>query len=153
MVERESGGFRQGLALGIAAGLAVAFTLGSLTALTRWRVPARAPQDAGKDKTKSKKVKSSKNSPAETSAFEFPPIGTLRSCFRECRGTPRQGLFVSGGVRLLSSPLLCSALLCAALLCSALLIPWLLASSPASTSTTATTPSTLDTGAVDERLH
>ena len=23
----------------------------------------------------------------------FPPVGTLRSCFRECRGTPRQGSF------------------------------------------------------------
>ena len=29
----------------------------------------------------------------DNSAFEFPPIGTIRSCFRECRGTPRQGSF------------------------------------------------------------
>ena len=28
--------------------------------------------------------------------IEFPPIGIIRSCFRECRGTPRQGSFAPG---------------------------------------------------------
>ena len=37
--------------------------------------------------------KSSHNTDQNFFPFEFPPIGRIRSCFRECRGTPRQGSF------------------------------------------------------------
>ena len=35
-------------------------------------------------------VKKKKNQPEEYPVYS---IGTVRSCFRECRGTPRQGLY------------------------------------------------------------
>ena len=47
---------------------------------------------ASSSSTNSKSNK--KSSPSSTSdSYNFPPIGTLHSCFRECRGTPRQGSF------------------------------------------------------------
>ena len=45
-----------------------------------------------RDKSNGKQV-STKTSTSSSSFSNFPPVGVVRSCFRECRGTPRQGSF------------------------------------------------------------
>ena len=93
--------FNKGLAFGVTGGVALALTLLVFLDRAHWlggdtgTADVSAPKAKHKKEEGKKKLKLKLSSRAQDpSSFEFPPIATLRSCFRECRGTPRQGLFV-----------------------------------------------------------